>query len=289
MVRDAFSKCHPAVNFIFFALAIGFGVVIQHPLYILSGMLCAGTYYLALRGRRGLKLIFGLLPVFVFLSAINPLFNTNGEHVLFTLFGRPYTREALMYGMVIAGVFLVMTLWFGCYSIVLTSDKFVCLFGSIIPALSLLLVMVLRLIPNLLRKGRQIVGVRKSIGKGISEENTRREKLRGAMVMLSALTDWALEGSIVTADSMRSRGYGSARRSSFQIYRMRALDWLLLAAMALLAAAVLILGGTGADFTPTLRLDRPGAGLAAYILLLLIPIFIQIKETIQWHISSSGI
>ena len=28
---DGFSDCHPAVNFLFFVGAIGFGVVIQHP------------------------------------------------------------------------------------------------------------------------------------------------------------------------------------------------------------------------------------------------------------------
>ena len=33
MRYDAFSKCHPLTNFLFFLGAIGFCVVIQHPLY----------------------------------------------------------------------------------------------------------------------------------------------------------------------------------------------------------------------------------------------------------------
>ena len=33
---DGFSDCHPAVNFLFFVGAIGFGVVIQHPAYVLE-------------------------------------------------------------------------------------------------------------------------------------------------------------------------------------------------------------------------------------------------------------
>jgi energy-coupling factor transport system permease protein len=60
--------------------------------------------------------------------------------------------EALYYGSAIAAMFVVMLIWFGCYNDVLTSDKFTSLFGNVIPSFSLLLVMVLRMIPNLMRK-----------------------------------------------------------------------------------------------------------------------------------------
>ena len=63
--------------------------------------------------------------------------------------GGPTPGEALAYGGVIAGVFVVMMLWFGCYNRVMTSDKFMCLFGNWAPSLSLLLVMVFRLVPLL--------------------------------------------------------------------------------------------------------------------------------------------
>ncbi len=108
------------------------------------------------------------LPVFVALTVLNPLFNPRGEHVLFTIFGRPYyTGEALAYGGVIAGVFVVMMLWFGCYNRVMTSDKFMCLFGNWAPSLSLLLVMVFRLVPRFFRQTRQLIGARRSVGRGL--------------------------------------------------------------------------------------------------------------------------
>lgn len=289
MKQDAFSKCHPLTNFLFFVAAIGFSVVIQHPMYLLASGIAAGCYYLVLNGRKGWKLVFGLIPVFVLVSAVNPLFNTYGETVLFRVFGNPYTLEALVYGMVIGGMLVVMLLWFGCYSAVLTSDKFVCLFGSLIPALSMLLVMVLRMIPSLMRKARQLSDARKSIGKGAGEQDTAREKLRDGMNLLSALTDWALEGSIVTADSMRARGYGAAKRTSFQIYRMTPLDYGLIAVMAVLAVAVLLAGGTAASFTPVFDIAPPTWGLGAYLLLLLLPCILHGKETVQWHISISRI
>ena len=296
MSMDAFSKRHPLVNFIFFLGAIGFGVVIQHPVYLAAGFLCGTSYYLLLNGRKGIKMLLGLLPLFLIMTAINPLFNTYGATLLFYVFGRPYTLEALYYGMAIAAVFVVMLIWFGCYNAVLTSDKFTSLFGNLIPSLSLLLVMVLRMIPNLMRKARQFAGARKSIGKGSAENATNKEKLTDGMTILSALTDWALEGGVVTGDSMRSRGYGSAKRTSFVVYRMTGIDSFLLVIQCVLILAVLgaaLTGGTTATYTPDFYIAPVSGmhilGLVAYCAYLSIPTVLHIKEAIQWHISRSKI
>ena len=289
MKQDAFSGCHPAVNFLFFVGAIGFGVVIQHPAYLAAGVIGAVVYYLLLTGKKGLKLIFGTLILFTLISLVNPLMNHYGKHVLFTCFGKPYTLEALCYGAALGAIFAIMMLWFGCYSIVLTSDKFTALFGNLIPALSLLLVMVLRMIPAFTRKARQILGARRAIGKGVSQARKLTDKARDGTTILSALTDWALEGSIVTADSMRSRGYGTGRRATFQIYRMTLRDWVLLVLILGMEISVLLAGGTGAAFTPRIKLDSLSWGFIVYCFFLLIPTILHIKEVITWRILRSAI
>ena len=284
-MTDAFSKCHPAVNFLFFVGVIGMGVVIGHPAYLLAGIVTGAIYYLLLNGAKGLKMILGLLPLYIFLTAINPLLNTYGVTPLFYLLGRPYTLEALLYGGTIAGMFVAMLIWFGCYNKVLTSDKFTSLFGNLIPAISLLLVMVLRMVPNFIRKTQQIIGARKSIGKGT-------QKLQEGMTVLGALTSWALEGSVITGDSMRARGYGSAKRSSFVIYRMTVLDRLLVVIMAALMAFTILaasLGQMSAAFTPVLDIAPVSWGVIPYTVYLLIPVALHIKEAISWHISRSRI
>ena len=291
-MTDAFSKCHPAVNFLFFVGAIGCGVVIQHPVYLLAGIVTGTVYYLLLNGHKGWKLILGLVPLFLLLTAINPLLNTYGQTPLFYLFGRPYTLEALAYGAAVASVFVVMMLWFGCYNKVLTSDKFTILFGNLIPAISLLLVMVFRMVPNLMRKASQISGARKSIGKGAGEAATTKEKLNDGMTVLGALTSWVLEGSVVTGDSMRARGYGTAKRSSFMIYRMTVTDWLLLAVMLILLILVTTaacLGQMTATFTPEFQMAPVSWGVVPYTVYLLIPTALHTKEAVQWHISRSKI
>lgn len=284
MRSDAFSQYHPVVNFLFFLGAIGMGVVIQHPAYTLAGCASGAAYYLLLHGRKGLRMILGMLPIALLIAGVNPLFNTYGTRVLFTVFHRPYTLEALYYGLIIAGMFTSMMLWFGCYNAVLTSDKFTSLFGNLIPAISLLLVMVLRMIPNFIRKTKQIAGSRRCIGKGAGEQSTKKEKLMDGITILSALTDWALEGSVVTGDSMRARGYGTARRSSFQIYHMKNRDRITLALLLILLCSVVAAGGTAATYTPQLSIAPLTWGFGAYCIYLSIPTVLHIREALYWHI-----
>ena len=291
-MNDAFSKCHPAVNFLFFVGAIGMSVVIQHPVYLLAGIVTGAVYYLLLNGKKGWKTMAGLLPMFVILTTVNPLFNTLGATPLFSLFDRPYTLEALFYGGVLASMFVIMMLWFGCYNKVLTGDKFTALFGNVIPSISLLLVMVFRMVPNFIRKTQQIIGARKSIGKGAGENASTKEKLQDGGTVLGALTSWSLEGGVVTGDSMRARGYGCTKRSSFMVYRMRGTDWIVLSVMVVLLALTITaacLGQMNAAFIPVVDLPPASWGLCTYTCYLLIPTALHIKEAIQWHISRSKI
>ena len=291
MGKDGFSKCHPLTNFLFFLGAICFGVVFQHPAYLLSGIICAGIYYLLLNGRKGFHSIAIMLPVWLVIALINPLFNTQGSHTLFFLFGRPYTKEALVYGFAVGGILVLTLLWFGCYNRIMTEDKFTALFGNLAPSLSLLLVMVFRLIPNLLSKAKQIAAARHSIGKGADNSNVK-SKLSHGMTVLLTLVSWSLESSILTADSMRSRGYGTAKRSNFHIYQFRSADWQTL--LSLLIAGIVTIWGAAAGaveatFTPALSSAPISVFLPVYCIYLLIPTYIHLKEVLLCRIFISRI
>ena len=289
MKRDAFSNCHPAVIFLFFLGAIAIGVVVTHPAYLIAGCVGAALYYLLLVGKSGIRNIAALLPFFSLITFINPFINTRGRHILFSVFGRNYTLEALCYGAAIGMMFVLMILWFLCYSLVMTSEKFTSLFGNLLPSISLLLVMVLRLIPALSRKEKQIANARALIGKSPRESDSIKEKIRNGTGILSALTDHALEGSIITGDSMKSRGYGTGKRTNFNIYHMTAHDWILTVLMSTLLLGVVSFGGTKVMFTPVMRIPRVGCGFYLYCIFLLLPSILHIKETVLWHISISRI
>ena len=294
MRETYFAQLHPAVCFAYFVAAICTCVLVQHPAYLISSLICALLLGISLTGRRAVKQLVMLLPLWAFLSAVNPLLNTRGSHVLLTVFSRPYTLEALCYGMVLAGMFAAMILWFSAYNAVMTEDKFSYLFATLAPSTALLLTTVLRMIPNLIRQAKQIAGARRCIGMGGGENI--KSKLQSGMANLSVLTSWALEGSVVTADSMNSRGYGAGRRSCYHSYHFGAGDItvsLILAGLMAIVIATLASGGGAAEYTPVTAIAPVTGkniwGAAAYTLFLLLPTLLNLKEDIQWHISRSGI
>lgn len=295
--RDSFSSYNPAINFAFFAGAIVFGMFYIHPAFLICTVFFAFAYYITIKGLKGFKFIFFMAPVFLVLSALNPVFNTRGSIVLFTYFGgRPYTLEALFYGMAVAAMFVAIITWFACYNAVMTSDKFMYLFGRFIPAISLVLTMVLRLVPNYQRKLTQILSARKCIGKA-GNCGDKKEKAENSLTAISALTTWAFEGGIITADSMRSRGYGSGRPTTFSIYRFDGRDKGLLVLTALLIVTVFVcgaMGGMDTTYTPVLYIkgfDDPITmlGIISYTILLAIPTALNIMEEIAWRILRSRI
>ncbi len=295
---DAFSRRHPAVNFLFFAFAIVFSMLIVHPIYVICTLIASSAYFIALTGKRGLKKLAGFFPFWIFLSAINPLMNPYGEHVLLWVTQtRPYTLEALMYGISLSGAFIAVLIWFMCYQRVMTGDKFTFLFGNLIPALSLLLVMVFRLVALFQKKAVQISSARKCVGFGASADSKKIDKVRDGTVVLGTLTGWALENSIVTADSMRARGYGTGKRTSFRLTRFENSDMILVVILAITALGTLIpalCGSVAASYTPSIQIAPVSGvqnilGLIAYNAMLFVPVLCDIREEIQWRISISRI
>ena len=284
MERDVFSRCHPLTGFAYFFCAICFCAVVRHPMYLAAGFLAGLFYYRLLYGTEGMKKLPGMVPFLLAVAALNPVLNPRGETLLFTLFGRPYTLEALVYGVVLAGMLGTMLVWFGCFSTVLTGEKIVYLFAPIAPALSLVLVMTMRLIPSFQRKLTRLAGARRCIGFGLEEQTQWRGKLRCGAALLASLTDWALEGSIITADAMRARGYGTGKRTHYRAYRLSARDGMLLGLTLGLSTAAVTFGGMQAEFLPSVSMERPGWGLAVYCLLLALPVLSWGKEELQWRL-----
>lgn len=293
-MEHGFASCHPAVNFIFFAGAILFGMFFVHPLFLVISLGASVGYYLLLKRRRGLWPLAGTAVLFAVVALFNPIFNARGDTVLFRwLENRPFTLEALLYGCATAGMCVTVLLWFACYNKVMTNDKFTYLFGRFIPAVSLMLCMVLRFVPSLQKKAAAVADVRRCIGKA-PECGSVGERLNSGMTILSALTTWALEGAAGTADTMRSRGYGCGERSAFSVYRYTgrdiALGILLLSCVADIFLCALA-GGMDVVYLPQLQLLQSGTaticGAVGYGIFLMVPIGLELWEEITWRVLQS--
>ena len=295
-MRDTFSDCHPIVNFIFYAGAIGLGMCFSHPLFLLCSVGLSISYYWILKRTIG-RYLLRMLLVFTAISLINPIFSIYGDTILFTyLKNRPYTFEALCYGCTIGAVFVTIMTWFVSYNEVMTSDKFLYCFGKLAPAVSIILTMVFRLVPSFQKKAEQIAGARRCIGMSV-ENGTKNEKIEHGMTIVSSLTSWALEGGVVMADSMRSRGFGSSKRTSFSIYKFKKSDYMLLGIMSILIVLIVVCawnGGMKVEFFPMISMTGLRniwtiLGVSSYLVLLSIPTVLHILEEITWRILKSTI
>ena len=144
--KDAFSGYHPTINFLYFALVLLFSMCLMHPVYLAISLTGALAYDIYLKGRKAVRFaVMGLLPMAAVAALINPAFNHEGATILTYLpSGNPLTLESMLYGVAAAVMLASVVLWFSSYNEVMTSDKFVYLFGRVIPALSLVLSMALR-------------------------------------------------------------------------------------------------------------------------------------------------
>ena len=286
---DAFSGFHPLVNMLYFVLAIGCSFAFLHPVCLGISLACALAYMLLQEGVRALRFVLTfLLPMLLLTAAINPLFSHEGVTTLFYLpGGNPITLESIFFGNAAACRLAAVVVWFRCYTAVMTSDKFVHLFGRVIPALSLVISMALRFVPRFTAQMKSAAQAQRGIGRDISQGSLLQRARHGVRI-LSITVTWALENAVETADSMKSRGYGLPGRSAFSIFKFDKRDRFALLYILLCGGYVI----TGAALGGLRWLYYPQTGgawtggsfsvFAVYLAFLALPLILNRKEAAQW-------
>lgn len=291
----AFSMYHPSVLMTYFSGVVLLTLLTRQPFLLAFSFSGALLFGVMLESKKAVLVSMGFyLPMFLLIALANPLFSHNGVTPLFFLNDNPVTLEAVLYGMARAGMIISILYWCRCYHSVMSSDKFIYLFGKTIPRLSLILAMALRFLPLFLRQLKRIHRVQRTMG--LYATNSLVDRLRGSFRVFSALITWSAENAVGTAATMRSRGYGLPGRTNFSLFRFTLRDVLLLGLLGLLFAwtARGFMNGTlSFAFYPRLSVVKlSGSAIAAYggvLALLLIPFLSEVKETVLWNYFRSRI
>lgn len=285
------------MNFVYFTLVLMFSMFFMHPVYLTVSLLCAAAFSIRLSGKSALRpqLKF-LLPTVLAVALINPAFSHAGVTILAYLpSGNPLTLESIVYGTAAAVMLAAVILWFSCFNVVMTTDKFVYLFGRVIPSMSLVLSMAFRFVPRFAAQFREVSEAQRCIGRDLSE-GSAVERLKKAASIVSIMVTWSLENAAQTADSMKSRGYGLSGRTAFSVYRLDGRDkallvWLLLCGFYI--ACGWAAGGIEFHYYPMITGAQLGAFqlsfMLAYLLLCLTPHILDAVEDIKWKHSGSAI
>ena len=236
-----FELFHPLVNFYYFFIVIMFSMFFMHPIFLIISLISSIIYSIMLNGKSAVKFnILYMTPLLIVTAIINPMFNHGGITIIgYFNTGNPITLESIVYGICAAAMFISVILWFSCYNAIMSSDKFIYLFGRITPSLSLIFSMVLRFVPRYKAQIKVISNAQRCIGQDIRSGNII-QRAKNGMKIFSIMMNWALENSIETADSMKARGYGLKGRSSFSNYIFEKRDKYVLGIMMVLTFSVIL-------------------------------------------------
>ncbi|PEL09899.1 energy-coupling factor transporter transmembrane component T [Bacillus sp. AFS017336] len=289
-MRDAFSSCHPFINMFYFTAVIIFSMFFLHPALLIISLLVAVIYSIYLNGVKSVKFnFFMMLPTMIIAAIINPTFSHAGVTILYYIDdGNPITLESILYGLAVACMLVTVINWFACYNAVMTSDKFIYLFGRILPSLSLIFSMVLRFVPRFKMRIKEIAEAQRSIGKSTSNGNIFH-RIKNGLNIISILVTWALENGIETADSMKSRGYGLRGRTAFSIFKFEKRDRIVLAIFIVCTTIILIgtyQGITSIKYYPAILIKPLTIWnlfvYFTYLLFLFTPMILNVMEDLKW-------
>lgn len=308
-MSSGFKGYHPLVNVLFFISIIAFGMLLRHPVYLVISFISSTAYYLKLSGKDGRKTVFRfLLPMLLFVVIINSFFNHYGVTTLFILpSGNNFTFEALVMG-IVSGITVVSVIqWFFCSNEVVTDDKFMHIFGRILPKGALVVSMILRFVPLYRRRYKEISQARKCMG--LNGTDSFICKMKNTFKNIGILVSWSFENAIETADSMKARGYGLKGRTYYSRFQWHTSDTLALISLVLFDALIifgLVSNSAYCIYNPYVIINQPSeigttyiinelnltinpfsflsiVSLIAFTLLCFLPLTIDLKEDIKWH------
>lgn len=282
-----FRKYHPLASAAYILSVTMITALVWHPYITIVSLIFAAVTAVELKGIRAVRIMAALLPFCLLSCGINLLFNNAGSTVLFYLpTGNAATLETLIYSLCAAAAVIAMVMWFYCANELMGCDKTVYLLGRAAPGLGLLISMIMRFIPLMARRIKLTVYAQRFTGCDIRSGGLML-RLKNAFRILSTAIAAAAEGAAQSAISMKARGYGAknVRRSSYTIYRFALKEWIVLAIVTAVTAAVIL--GCCTDslaygFYPNFYISTDPAAflpIAFLAVLCVVPITIDIYES----------
>ena len=290
-MERALASYHPLVSFTYFFIVIGMSMIYMHPVLSLISLISATLYSLVLNKKRTFQTLKFTMLMALCITIANGLFVNRGLTVLFYFRYNPVTLESISYGLTSGIMMASVVMWFSCYNEIITSDKFLYIFGKILPSIALMVNMTIRLIPKLIDQTKIIANTQKTVGLDY-EEGSILMKIKSSMRILSILVTWALEDAVMTADSMKARGYGLKGRSNFSIYRFIERDMIMISLIGIIGLFLFVgyMNGYGKllfyPIIENIKFDTLSIILyLSFLVITILPVCLEIVEEYKWKYS----
>jgi energy-coupling factor transport system permease protein len=288
-----FNRMHPLVLFTYYLGSVSLMIFMQHPIFLGAALLMIIVINFSEDKLKGLSrwLIF-MLTTGMLIVILNPIFNERGRTALFEIFQHRITLEATVYGVMNALLIIGVMALFVSYNEIMSPNKLLYLFSKFLPQFAVLLMLTLRFIPLMKRRLAEISAVQSS--KGLSMAHGRwTDKAKTGILYVQVLLTYSLEEAIQTADSMKARGYGHGKRSSYEFFIFKNRD--LFGLLYLLVIFLLVLTGRMQGYgyltiypvmesvivTPIELFI-----LLFYLLFISFPLLVEVGGYVRWRLSN---
>lgn len=315
----ALEALHPLVLATYFAAVVLVGALSPQP--VLAALSLAGALSCSvacLGARETLRQLRWELPALALVCVANPLYSHSGATTLLVVGPLVVRAESLAYGACMGAMMVSSVVWLACAGRVLGPDRALELGGGAWPTVSLMLSMALQLVPQLLRRAREVRAVgractaatgcpapsgdaivtaggarsgvaapsRRHAGAAGPREGRAGRAARGARLS-GVLLGWALEESVGRSDAMRARGWrAGARRTSWRRERLSTRDALaevVLVALVGLCSLVAASACAAWRFYPTMPVLVAWWGYVPYAALMALPAVLAVVGRARWR------
>jgi len=284
---------HPAIYVIYYLLLVILAFLFNDPYYLISFLICISVL-IAMQGinHEFKNVIQFFIPMSILIIILNPLASKVGTTQIYIMGNYFITLEALVYGILMSLSLLIILLVFASYNRSVSYQEMLYLFSKRFPHISMIIVMALRFIPLLSYRLSEVNKIFKFNQEHDQQQNgeSRIERIKKTSQMLAVVVSWSLEESMLTAKSMKARGYGIKERTSYLSYEFRKIDYLLI--LFTIITTVISLAGLAhgygrIEIYPTLNFNASENILNLYylsFLILLMPlIYLELREKLIWH------
>lgn len=211
---NRFEDINAMVLFVFLMLVL-VPIMFVMDIYMAGVAWLGGICYItALKRKFNIEYIFYSVVAILIITLVNSLVAPRGTNIVLWVAGRSITLDSINYGATTGVMLVAAIIWCMILTTLMTTDHIVRLLRPV-PRIGLLISMILKLVPEYVRRYKQV-----------SEANKMSSDRRGFIKTTSAVFTYALESSGDTAETMMIRGYGNRKARKLQWHRA---DWMMLA------------------------------------------------------------
>ena len=227
-MESAFKKCNVAAASVFCAVLTVVIFSTDNPV-VLLGIFMTHIAIFGATGswskfRNGFRMF---IPFSLVTIIINMIFVYEGRITLFYILGKRFTLESLIYASILSFKLLLIIYVFMILELMMDSDRAASWFSVKIPKTTLMMMIALKLFPNMKERILNLRDVYFMRGVNLNADKLW-EKVRSNIPVMSVLLENSLDGAFDIGEAAYVRGFLSGKRTIYDKQSFRAIDFIIL-------------------------------------------------------------